>query len=104
MTPVYEFTKEQVQIIKDCAVTDVGRRALSMIVQELCGITSSSFSTDHAQMAFQEGRRWVAIQINAAVTMPTDKLVKEPHEPRSNRPVTATERFEQHERERLVTG
>lgn len=99
MTPVYAWTKEQVQIIKGCAGTDAGRQALSLIVQELCGITSSSFSTDPAQMAFNEGRRWVAIQINAAVTTPTDHLVKEPHEPRSNRPISATERFEQSERD-----
>lgn len=89
---VYDWTKEDAQTIKTCAATDEGRRALSLIVQQLCGLTADSFSRDPAEMAFIAGRRWVAIQINNAVSLPIDKLIKEPDEPRSNRPISATER------------
>jgi hypothetical protein len=91
---MFEWSKDEVQAIKTCVSTDEGRRALGFIVQRLCGITTSSFSTDASHMAFKEGVRWVGIQINDAIMIPTDKLVKEPHEPRSNRPVTFTERAE----------
>lgn len=90
--PVFEWSKEDVQIIKACAATDAGRHALALIVQRLAGITASSFSTDPVVMAFNEGRRWVAIEINDAVSLPISKLVKEPDEPRTGRILTATER------------
>lgn len=90
--PIFEWSKEDVQIIKACAATDAGRHALALIVQRLAGITSSSFASDPITMAFNEGRRWVAIELNSAVSLPINKLVKEPDEPRTGRILTATER------------
>lgn len=94
MTPVFEWDKEQVQIIKACWASDAGRHALALIVQDLAGIHASSFSTDPLQMAFNEGRRFVARELSAAINLPVEKIAREPHEPRSNRPISATERAE----------
>lgn len=98
--PAYEWTKDEVQIIKAAWASDAGRHALSLIVDQLAGIHSRSFSSDALQMAFNEGRRFVAIELKTAINLPVDKIVKEPDEPRTGRLLTATERAERAASER----
>lgn len=91
-TPLYNWSKAEVQIIKAAWATDHGRRALTIIIEHLGSLHGPSFATDPMQMAFNEGRRFVARELMSAVNLPINKLVKEPDEPRDSRPPTATER------------
>ncbi len=98
--PAYVWTKDEVQIIKAAWNTDPGRFALSLIVDRLGGLHNNSFSSDALQMAFNEGRRFVGIELKTAINLPVDKIVKEPDEPRTSRILTATERAERTAAER----
>lgn len=97
--PVYPWSKDDVQIIKAAAASDAGRLALNLIVDRLAGIQAGSFSSDALQMAFNEGRRFVGIELSRVINNPMDKIVREPDEPRSSRLLTATERADQRARE-----
>ncbi len=90
--PNYPWTKEEVQVIKAAWVTDASRPALLLIVERLGNLHGASFDSDPSLMAFHEGRRFVGRELMAAINQPVEKLVKETDEPRSNRPITATER------------
>ena len=90
----YAWTKDEVQIVKAAWATDPGRLALTVIVERLAALHGASFSPDALTMAFHEGRRFVGRELMIAINNPVEKIVKEPDEPRSNRPVTATERAE----------
>lgn len=95
MTAPYEFTRDEVQILKAAWASDAGRMALDVIAGRLCQLHGASFNTDALVMAHNEGRRYVGRAIMAAVQLPLEKIVREPDEPRSSRPVTASERVEQ---------
>lgn len=96
--PDYEWSKEDASRIK--AVWNGGgdahmqRAAVQHLVEIICGINQIGFDPNNSHIsAFNAGRRWVARQLQNAITIPLDKLVKEePHEPRSNGVITATER------------
>lgn len=70
------------------------RQAVVHMVEILCGINQIGFDPENPHMtAFNAGRRWVARQIQNAITIPLDKLVKEePNEPRPVHPISTTER------------
>jgi len=90
----YPWSKEEAQIIKACFATDTGRHALTLIVERLGMLHGQSFDKDPITMAFHEGRRFVGRELMAAINNPIETIVQEPHEPRSSRPITATERLE----------
>lgn len=88
----YPWTKEETQIIKGAFATDAGRHALTLIIERLGIIHGASFDSDPSVMAFHEGRRFVARELMAVINNPVEKIVKDPDEPRTSRPITATER------------
>lgn len=96
--PTYEWNRDEVQVIKSAWATEEGKLALLLVVERLAGIHAGSFSSDALLMAFNEGRRFVARELMSAINRPLEQLVKAPDEPRSNRPITATERSEQQQR------
>lgn len=80
--PDYDWPKEEAQILK--AVWDgagdkaVQRRALVHLVEILCGVNQVGFDPDNTHMtAFNAGRKWVARQLQNAITLPIDQLVKD---------------------------
>lgn len=94
----YEYSKDEVQIIKAAWASEHGKQALMLIVERLCGIHADAFHPDPYIHARGAGRRSVGVDLMRAINAPLDKLVKAPDEPRSNRPITATERAERTER------
>lgn len=98
VVPDYEWTKDAAINVK--AVWDgagdpqLQRRMLVHLVEVLCGVNQIGFDPDNPNVtAFNAGRKWVARQIQNAITLPMSTLVKEePNEPRPNRIPTATER------------
>lgn len=70
------------------------RMVVQHIVEILCSVNKVGFDPDNDRMtAFHAGRKWVARQLQNAITLSLDKLVKEePDEPRANRAVSTTER------------
>lgn len=94
----YEWSKADATRIK--AVFDgnadphMQRQAVIHLVEILCGINQIGFDPENSHVtAFNAGRRWVARQVQNAITIPLDRLVKEePNEPRSIQPISATER------------
>lgn len=92
----YEFSKEEVQIIKGAWASDTGRLALTIIVDRLAALQGRSFVVgDQHLTSFNEGRRWIGQQLARAINAPMDKLVKETtNEPRTGRVLSATERAE----------
>jgi hypothetical protein len=92
--PVHAWTKDQAMTIKSAYATDIGRMAIDIIIEQLCAAGASSFSSDAALMAFLEGRRWPGIELSYVVTTPLERIIKETHEPRTGRILTATERAE----------
>ncbi len=91
---MYEFTKDEVQILKAAWATDPGRIALTVIVERLAGLMSDPFDTNPYNHARNAGRRSVGVDLMRAINLPIEKVAKEPDEPRSSRPITATERAE----------
>lgn len=93
----YEWSKEQASRLK--AVWDgkgdayMQRDMIQHLVEIICGINQIGFDPENSNItAFNAGRRWVARQIQNAVTLPLDKLVKEEvHDTRLSRLPTATE-------------
>ncbi len=94
MSQAYPWTKEEAAIIKAAWATEQGALALQLVVEQLGMLHQSSFSSDPHVMAFNEGRRFVARELAAAINMPVKQLVKEHHDDtiRIAEPVTATER------------
>lgn len=95
----YEWTKETASNLKAAwnggADAHMQRRVIQHLVEVICGVNQIALVPGNPDMtAFNSGRAWVARQIQNAITIPLDKLVKEEvHEPRSiERAVTATER------------
>lgn len=93
MSVTYPWSKSEVETIKALYADDGGRRALELIIERLGNLNGLSFSADPHATAFNEGRRFVAIELLAAINIPTDKLVQEAPDGRT-RVVTATERAE----------
>ena len=95
--PDYDWRKDEAIRLK--AVFDgsadpaMQRQAILHAVEVLGGINKIGLDPTNTHMtAFNAGRRWVARQIQIAITTPLDKLVKEePHDHRT-RVATATER------------
>ena len=100
----HDWSKDEVQIIKAAWASDQGRLALNLIVERLAGLMAPSFDTDALAMARNEGRRSIGVDLMRAINMPINAIVKEPHEPRSNRPITATERADRAAAERIERG
>ena len=50
------------------------KRALNAMFNKICRVGKSSFSSDTCEMAFNEGVRYVGIQINSAILADVDKL------------------------------
>lgn len=94
----YAWSKDEAAILK--AVFNGGgdaamqRRALVHIVEMLCSVNQTGFDPENMHLtAFHAGRKWVARQIQNAITIPIEQLVKETvNEPRSNGVITATQR------------
>lgn len=105
----YEWTKEDAAILK--AVFDGGgdaamqRRVIVHIVEMLCGVNQVGFDPDNMNVtAFHAGRKWVARQIQNAITIPHNKLIKEPTNEPDRRVLTATERLANESIERARRG
>jgi hypothetical protein len=86
MIPDYDWPKEEAVALK--AVWDGGadpalqRRVISHLVELICGINRIPLAPGEPDItAFNCGRAWVARQLQLAITMPLDRLVKqeEPH-------------------------
>lgn len=96
--PDYQWSKEDAGRIKSvwngAGDAYMQRAAIQHLVEVICGINRVPLSPGNPDMtAFNCGRAWVARQLQNAITLPIDKLVKEEsNEPRTNGVVTATER------------
>lgn len=97
--PDYRWSKEEAVRFKalwdGSADQHTQRMAVRHLVEIVCGINRIPFDPDNTHMtAFNSGRQWVGRQIQNAVTIPLDKLVKEePNEPHADRAVpTASDR------------
>ncbi len=95
----YAWSKEDAQRLKSifagAADAHMQRQAIVHLVEIICGVNQIGFDPDNSQItAFNAGRRWVARQIQNAITIPLDKLVEEKNDGsnRSVKPITATER------------
>lgn len=91
---MYEFSRDEVQILKAAWATDPGRVALTVIVERMSGLMSDTFDADPYTHARNSGRRSLGVDLMRAINLPIEKVAQEPHEPRSSRPITATERAE----------
>lgn len=91
---MHEWSREEVAIIKTAWLeqSGAGRAALNLVVERLAGLMLPSFDSNALEMARKEGRRSVGVDLMRAINMPVEQVVKEPDEPRSNRPISATER------------
>ena len=93
--PDYDWTREEAAFVKAMwdgqADAHMQRAVLKHLVEMLGGVNSLGFDPDNSNVtAFHAGRRWVARQIQTAITQP---LPKEPtNEPTRRRVITATER------------
>lgn len=100
MIPDHAWAKEEAQIIKQLwngeADAHTHRRALQHIVEVLGLINGQALVPGSPDLtAFNEGRRWVARQLQNAVTLPLERLIKEEkNEPVGHRAISATERAE----------
>ena len=97
MVPDYAWSKADLDLFTAVwngqADAHAQRRVITHIVEMLCGTNRISFVAGSPDMtAFNEGRRWVARQLQNAITLPVDRLVKEEPDERRIRPATATER------------
>lgn len=92
--PAYQWSKDEVQIIKAAWATDAGKLALQLIVERLCILHGSSYSTDTHEMAFHEGRRFVGRELAHAINTPMEKAVRKKHDDDliDTKPISATER------------
>lgn len=54
--------------------TEGGRRAMSRVLFEYCGLQSSAFSPDGRVHAFNEGQRKVGLELNAAL----ERIARDP--------------------------
>ena len=98
--PDYEWTKEDAALLKALfaggADAAAQRRVIVHLVEILCGQNQIGFDPDNAQItAFNAGRRWVARQLQNAITIPLDRLIKDTTDESdgsSGRVVSATER------------
>lgn len=96
----YDWKKEDANRVK--AVWDgsgdahMQRMMIKHLIEIVCGINRICLVPGNPDMtAFNSGRAWVARQLQNAITIPIDILVKEDtHEPRTNGITTATERAE----------
>ena len=87
------WTKREVELVKGLWADEGGRQALEMIIERLGNLAGPSFVADPHMTAFNEGRRFVARELAAAINLPVEQLIaEEPH----GRPrvITATERAE----------
>lgn len=89
----HTWTKREVEMIKALYADPGGRLALEMIMERLGMLTGPSFASDPYATAFNEGRRFVAREIAAAINLPIEHLIQEEPHGRS-RVITATERAE----------
>lgn len=93
--PDYDWTREEAAFVKAMwdgkADAHMQRAVLKHIVEMLGAIGSVGFDPDNAQItAFYAGRKWLARQIQIAITQP---LPKEPvNEPTRRSVPTTTER------------
>lgn len=88
----FDWTKPDVEIVKAAWATEQGQRLIKLIVERLGDVEGAAISLTQSDMAFNEGRRFVARELARAVKKSINNLVKEPDEPRDSRPITATER------------
>lgn len=92
--PIYAWTEAEAKIIKSCWADDIGRDALTLIVESLCGIMSPVYDDLPQRMAMLEGRRAVGLDLQRAINLPLDRLI--PEEPNDRHgPITSTERARQ---------
>jgi len=89
----FPWSREDVELVKALYADDGGRRALEFIIERLGNLNGLSFAGDPHVTAFNEGRRFVATELLAAINIPTDRLVSEAPNGRT-RVITATERAE----------
>lgn len=94
----YDWPKEEAiklkAVFNGSGDAHMQRMAIQHIVEILGGVNKVGFDPDNMQMtAFHAGRKWVARQLQNAITLPLDRLVKEePNEPRTNGVISTTER------------
>jgi len=63
----FEWTKEEVQMIKRLWASPESQPALKIIIESLGMFHRSSFTPDPHITAFNEGRRYVAISLTEAI-------------------------------------
>ncbi len=85
----HEWPREEADILKSVfagkADAAMQRRAISYLVEVVCGINQVGFDPDNVNMTIHlTGRKWVARQIQNAITIPLDRLTGESHERRSS--------------------
>ena len=93
--PDYKWTREEAAFIKAMwdgkADAHMQRAVIKHLVEMLGGINALGFDPENSQLtAFAAGRRWVAKQLQNAITQPLPKEVV--HEPDGRVVPTATER------------
>lgn len=93
-TPVYPWTRKEVELIKALYLDTGGRKALELIVERLGNLNGPSFDNDVHVTAFNEGRRFVARELLSAINLPIEALINEETHAGQRRIPTATERAE----------
>lgn len=69
----FDWTKEEVQMIKRLWASDEHRPALQLIIETLGRFHKPSFDPDSHITAFNEGRRYVAISLTEAINRDLSK-------------------------------
>jgi hypothetical protein len=94
MIEPYQWSIEEVQAVKSVYDTPDGRFVLDVILHRLGMLHGQSFSTDPHMTAFQEGRRYVAGNLNNVIETPITEFAerKDTHEPRGRIIQSATKR------------
>lgn len=91
---MHDWQRADVELIKRLYATDGGRIALEYIMEHLGLLNGPSFAGDPYLTAFQEGRRFVARELLAAINLPVETIVKKEETHGRPRVLTATERAE----------
>lgn len=93
----HPWTKREAQIIKAAWATPEGRLALETVVNTLGHMHGRSMTADPHMTAFNEGRRYVAIELAYAINTPLDRmqLTEDDHDrsPGNRQPASTTERL-----------
>ena len=95
--PDFNWKPEDVQRLKAMwdgqADAPTQRATIKHLIEMICGINQIELVPGNPDMtAFNSGRKWVARQLQNAITLPISNFKKDDNEPRSSSLPTATER------------